>query len=116
MKKKTVELCQARQGDIFFEVVSNFKKTASMKQKTDNVLAYGEVTGHSHKVIEPSISECESYVDEKGDIYIMSRTTPIIVGHDEHNQITMPANTWICVTRQREYDPINEMRERKVAD
>ena len=106
---------QARQGDIFFEVVSK-PDVSKMKRKTDDTLAYGEVTGHSHRVMSPPMSECDSYVDEKGDIYIMSKTDTIVVGHDEHDQITMPPNNWICVTRQREYDPLSAARERKVLD
>jgi hypothetical protein len=39
-----------------------------------------------------------------------------LVGHDEHNVITLPANQWVCVTRQREYDPLSAERQRRVAD
>jgi hypothetical protein len=106
---------QKRQGDIFFETVKR-PSIQKMKSYENNILAYGEVTGHSHKIVSPAFSECESYVDEKGDIYIMSKTEPITIEHDEHSSITMPANEWICVTRQREYDPLTILRERKVAD
>ena len=103
---------QARQGDIFFKVVKELPK--NIQKKTDAILAYGEVTGHSHQITTP-ISDCESYVDENGDIYVRSQN-PILVGHDEHNTITLPANEWICVSRQREYDPMAEERQRRVAD
>jgi hypothetical protein len=106
---------QYRQGDIFFETVGK-PNVKVMKPYGNNVLAYGEVTGHSHKICDPPISECESYIDEKGDIYVMSPDSPLTVSHDEHDSITMPQGEWICVTRQREYDPLAEMRERKVAD
>ena len=104
---------QARQGDIFFRTVSKIP-TKGLKKKTDKILAYGEVTGHSHQ-ITTAISDCESYVDENGDIFIRS-TSEIQVGHDEHNTITLPANEWICVSRQRVYDPLAANRERRVAD
>ena len=107
---------QKRQGDIFFEVVRKPKGLGKMRKYDSNIIAYGEVTGHSHKVVEPAISECESYIDEKGDIYIMSKSSPITISHDEHGSVTMPANEWICITRQREYDPLAVIRERKVAD
>lgn len=103
---------QARQGDIFFKVVKELPK--KLQKKTDAILAYGEVTGHSHQITTP-ISDCESYVDESGDIYVRSQN-PILVGHDEHNTITLPANEWICVTRQREYDPLAVEKQRRVAD
>ena len=107
---------QKRQGDIFFETIKKPKNLKKMHRKTDNVIAYGKVTGHTHKIVSPSLSDCEVYVDEKGDIYARSATEPIEVSHDEHGSITMPANEWVCITRQREYDVISEMRERKVAD
>ena len=104
---------QSRQGDIFFERVSKLP-SKGLKKKTDAILAYGEMTGHSHSITTP-ISDCESYVDEQGDIYIRS-DKDIAVGHDEHNTITLPANEWICVSRQREYSPLEASRERRVAD
>jgi hypothetical protein len=104
---------QSRQGDIFFERVAKLP-SKGLKKKTDAILAYGELTGHSHKLTTP-ISDCESYVDEQGDIYIRSNKD-IAVGHDEHNTITLPANEWICVSRQREFDALSRSRERRVAD
>jgi len=103
----------SRQGDIWFEAVDKIP-SKGLKKKTDAILAYGEVTGHSHAVTTP-ISDCESYVDEKGDIYIRSENE-IVVGHDEHNVIDLPANQWVCVSRQREFDPLAANRERLVAD
>lgn len=104
---------QARQGDIFFQAVNKLP-SKGLKKKTDNILAYGEVTGHSHQ-ITTAISDCESFVDEQGDIFIRS-ATEIKVGHDEHSTITLPANQWICVSRQREYDYLSASRERRVLD
>jgi hypothetical protein len=105
---------QARQGDIFFRSISKLPEKANLNKKTDAILAYGEQTGHAHKLTTP-ISDCESYVDENGDIYIRS-DKEMNVGHDEHNTITLPANEWICVTRQKEFDPLAADKQRKVAD
>lgn len=99
---------QARQGDIFFKEVA--APPANLKKFEGTILAYGEVTGHSHKLKE---APTESYVDTNGDIYIRGGVS---VGHDEHSVINLPADTWVCVTRQREYDPLAEDRQRKVAD
>lgn len=106
---------QARQGDIYFKSCKK-PDLSKLKKKSDNILAYGEVTGHSHKIKSHNISEYESYSDENGDIFILSNDRPIEVGHDEHNVITCPPNTWICVSRQREYDPQAAELERRVAD
>jgi hypothetical protein len=103
---------QARQGDILA-----FSKNPPSKTKpfVGNVIAYGEVTGHSHRIMSPPMEQCDSVVDEKGDIYIRSQSS-IVMGHDEHGSITFPANQWICLTRQREFDPLAAERERKVQD
>jgi len=103
----------SRQGDIWFEAVDKIP-SKGLKKKTDTVFAAGEVTGHHHR-LTTDISDCESYVDEQGDIYIRSHKE-MKVGHEEHNTITLPANTWICVTRQRCYDPLAANKERKVLD
>ena len=105
---------QARQGDIFFKTVNEVPSKA--KPYNSNILAYGEVTGHSHKISSPSISEMESVVDEKGDIYVRSVKCDVIISHDEHNSITLPMGEWICVSRQKEFDPWSANRERQVAD
>jgi hypothetical protein len=103
---------QARQGDLFFKSISKIP-AKGLKKKTDGIFAYGELTGHAHK-LSTSISDCESYVDEQGDIYIRS-DKEMKVGHDEHDTIVLPANEWICVSRQVEYNALEKSRQR-VAD
>jgi len=105
---------QARQGDIFFQEVSAPKKTG--KSLSTPIIAYGEVTGHCHQIMDPSLEEMESVVDENGDIFVRNSNGPITIGHDEHGQVTLPKDTWVCITRQREYDPIEEIHERRVKD
>lgn len=107
---------QARQGDIFFAKVSKTNLPTTQKKLNTNILAYGEVTGHSHKITSPAFSELESVVDKNGDIYVMSPKSEITVSHDEHNSITLPAGEWFRISRQREYDPIAVEKERIVAD
>ena len=106
---------QARQGDVFFEAVSQLPNKKDLKKKNDPILAYGEVTGHSHKIMSPSMSEVESYVDENGDIFVKS-DQPITVGHDEHDTVTLDPGQFYCITIQREYDPAAAEKERRVAD
>lgn len=106
---------QARQGDVFFEVISADKVNKTHK-KNDPILAHGEVTGHCHKIYDPPISELEMYTDEAGDIFVMNPKGPIYVSHDEHGTVTLPQGQWIRITRQREYDPAANNRERRVAD
>lgn len=107
---------QARQGDIFFKVVGSKPTGKAIKPYNSNILAYGEVTGHAHKMISPAIEEMEMCTDQNGDIFVLSPNEDIKVWHDEHNTITLPKNHWICVSRQREYDPLSVEKQRRVAD
>jgi len=107
---------QARQGDLFFATVENKRDTSKMKPHPSPILAYGEATGHTHRIISPSMEELDSWVDSNGDIIICNPNGPIEVAHDEHGTITLPQGEQICISRQREYDPVAAMRERQVRD
>lgn len=109
-----MKVVQARQGDLLFQKVRN-KPVKYTLHKT-NVLAYGEVTGHRHQVTFPPFEDLDCLVDEKGDIYLHSDSQDIVIGHDEHQQITLPSGEWFRMTRQREYDPIAAEKERQVQD
>ena len=109
---------QARQGDIFFEVVDGPSEAALKKNQRHEtpVLAHGEVTGHTHAIATPHISQFQSYVDpDNGHVYVKS-ATQMSVDHDEHDTITMPKDEWIKISRQREYDPLSAEKERQVRD
>jgi hypothetical protein len=108
-----MKINQARQGDLFFKKVNGFPKNS--RPNKDKVLAYGEVTGHKHQIISPPMSKLDSYVDEKGDIYVRSSKEEIVIEHDEHGPIVLPPNQWFSISRQREFDAIKE-EERLVED
>lgn len=103
---------QARQGDVWMERVDRIPEKAKKQNSGPVILAHGEVTGHSHRVL--NWEDVTSYVDENGDIFISS-TKDIEVVHDEHGPITLPPGEY-CVTRQREYDAFAERKERQVLD
>lgn len=109
---------QARQGDIFFQKSGSLPSTAKKRnERGEIVLAYGEVTGHSHRV--SNWKNCDMATDTNGDIYVRSKTNePINIVHDEHGEITLDGSNgeWFCISRQREYDVFAEREERRVAD
>ena len=109
-QKNKVVSNQARQGDLFFERKS--KIPTDVQKTTNNILAYGEVTGHSHRVV--NFDEVDMSVDKEGHIWISSEK-PITIDHDEHGTITLDAGTY-CMTHQREYDANAREQERRVAD
>lgn len=113
----TNKMFSARQGDVYFKALPNKPNMKNMKKNTSPVLAYGEVTGHSHVIMSPALSELDSWVDEQGNILVYSETQDIHIGHDEHGGITLPAGSWYNISTQREFDPFNaEEQERRVRD
>lgn len=83
-----------RQGDILLVEVS---KVPENVKKTDNVLARGEITGHSHRMAGDQIQ-----VLQGDDQLFVSGIGELI--HEEHDAIPIDGN--YQVIRQREYNPI----------
>lgn len=98
MKKKTIK--QARQGDVFLELVSAIPKSAK-KQKTC-ILAYGEVTGHKHEI---STDEAFMWVDTDGRSYVEVYGNSATLIHAEHGPIALTGPAMYRVIQQREYSP-----------
>lgn len=92
-----------RQGDLLF--VKRNEMPKGLEKKKANVLAYGEVTGHSHRF------EFDSIVTFAGEEKTSWIDTPEVVTiiHEEHAPITLEKGIWE-VKRQREYSPQNNRR------
>lgn len=91
---------QYRQGDVFLMEVSKLPDNATQETAIDKiVLAYGEMTGHSHSV---RTEDAKLYRDHD-DSYLVVETKASLV-HEEHDTIPLPAGIY-KVIRQREYNP-----------
>lgn len=75
-----------------------------MKKRKEKVLAYGEVTGHAHRITQD--------VYEDGETCVFDGATEIT--HEEHKPVTLPDKKWRSGIVQ-EYDYFQEM-QRQVAD
>jgi len=104
MSKKETQL---RQGDVFLEKISALP--AGVKKK-DNVLAFGETTGHSHKF--PDQKCAQVYADESSNQFVEVTEKTMLV-HDEHTNHTVEPGIY-KVTIQREFDLVEGVR--KVSD
>lgn len=102
---------QYRQGDVFIEEIENIppfiNRKASIKGGNDVILAYGEVTGHAHRI--GNLGDLEFYNDPKSKHTSYLRILPGIrdfasLRHEEHRTIDLPPGSYI-VRRQREYQP-----------
>lgn len=88
-----------RHGDIMIEHTGAIPADARRLQHT--TLAYGEVTGHSHRVEAPE--KAVLWQHPNGDCYLhILETTRVI--HEEHHPITLAPGIY-RVWHQREYTP-----------
>lgn len=97
-----------RQGDILIrEVQSIPSKSEKQNRDGDIVLAWGETTGHRHRIDDPWVEEYKFDVDVF--LKVLKETQ---IKHEEHAPILLPKGVYKIV-RQREYSP-EEIR--RVAD
>jgi hypothetical protein len=122
---------QKRQGDIFFIPVTELPRGIKRGRK-DNIIAYGEITGHGHQVIIPEDSGFkikDLFFDVAGRTYIEVPTDlpfPLVIKHGlvkelpkieipgdkPHKPLILEPGIW-RVVRQREHQ---ENSPRTVAD
>lgn len=95
-----------RQGDVLLVQVSEIPADATpCNVDGDVILAYGEVTGHAHRLAEGSVKPLA-----KGGVWSASaeRFIQALDGakltHEEHGTIPIPAGNY-KVVQQREYSP-----------
>ena len=88
-----------RQGDVLIESIDAIPADAELREGPP-ILAYGEATGHSHRVEAPETAQVWVLY---GQLYLKLQSSATIV-HDEHGPITLPAGTY-RVWQQREYTP-----------
>ncbi|MCY0870621.1 MAG: hypothetical protein OWT27_08545 [Firmicutes bacterium] len=93
-----------RHGDVLIEQVEQLPKNA--KPSKEQVLAYGEVTGHAHRMQ----GDFEMYADEQGNLYFRTEMGAFVT-HEEHARIDFVPGVY-KVTRQREYNPFEDAIER----
>jgi hypothetical protein len=97
-----------RQGDIgLFSIDSIPEKAKKLKDKT---LAYGEVTGHSHRFEDENLIERFAY---KNKTYLqVFNSVPLV--HEEHKPLIIEKGIYEQI-QEKEYSPFDEAI-RKVVD
>jgi hypothetical protein len=97
-----------RQGDVLIKRIKAVPQNTAIKRES-GILAFGEVTGHCHKVENLDQAEVLEVGDE---LYLHVSEDGVRIIHDEHDPITLPSGNYE-VTLQREYSP---QEIRNVAD
>lgn len=90
-----------RQGDVLLQKIDSIPKGAIVK---DNVLAKGEITGHSHRIV----GNTQTYIMD-GQQFVMVNEASVLQ-HEEHKPITVPKGMY-KVRIQREYTLTEEVRQ-----
>ena len=89
-----------RQGDVLIRRVSTLPTTGT-QQRLTGILAYGEVTGHAHKVEDLAKAEV---LEVGGGLYLRVGEEGVRIVHEEHAPISLPPGNY-QVEIQREYTP-----------
>lgn len=99
-----------RQGDVLIRQRKAERPESATPIARDGaavILAYGEVTGHSHQILERDVT---FWLPEGlSGVRILDVPTGATVRHDEHDPIELPAGTY-DVFIQTEYSP-QELRQ-----
>ena len=104
---------QYRQGDVLLERISALPATAYLEHENGPcVLAYGEASGHAHQVRTQGRLWIDPAVPERRYLEV---TAPTQLEHEEHGAIALEPAVYE-VMLQREYDPAQPQRFRRVLD
>lgn len=88
-----------RHGDVLIAPARAIPADATPRHGT--TLAYGEITGHSHRVQDPDSAQL---FEVRGTLFLRVTAETATVIHEEHKPITLPRGTY-RVWMQREYTP-----------
>ena len=92
---------QARHGDVYLYQVAELPAQAQEHPRDgDVILAYGEVTGHAHRIASPSAKLWA--VDGTQDYLTVDEVATLT--HEEHQSITLQPGVY-RILHQREYSP-----------
>jgi hypothetical protein len=88
-----------RQGDVYLISVPALPAAGRVERRP--VLAEGEITGHAHRLQDPSTGRVFSVGNELF-LDVLADTATIV--HEEHGPVTLPRGGY-AVRIQREYSP-----------
>lgn len=97
------------QGDVGIKKVDELPSNIREVQPDNgrNVLAYGEVSGHSHSLPIDGTKLYRS--NDNNRLYLVVNNEKSLLTHEEHDPIEIPNGTYEIIP-QREYDDIEEWR------
>ncbi len=88
-----------RHGDVLIQSVRSLPD--GVEKQRSVILAEGEITGHSHRVLE---ADAATLFRDGPDMFLRVTAATATVVHEEHAPIELPRSLY-RVWRQREYTP-----------
>lgn len=94
----------ARQGDVILLAAGSIPGDAKPVERDANrvVLAYGEVTGHAHAILDADAELVEVKRTNERFLRVLAEAG-VTLSHEEHSAIVLPPGNYE-VRIQREYD------------
>ncbi len=89
-----------RQGDVLIRRIKSLP-TQKAQPRLTGILAYGEVTGHAHRIEDLTHAEVLELAE---GLYLRVGAEGVRIVHEEHAPVTLPAGNY-QVEIQREYTP-----------
>jgi hypothetical protein len=105
----------ALHGDVIIQRVEAVPENFSaMEVEPNSCLAYGELTGHAHKLFGTPGVDFDVRVNPTTKERHLRVVNPVALRHQEHSPIVLPPGDY-KIDIQREYDPFEKL-VRQVAD
>lgn len=101
-----------RHGDVLLTRVDNLPKGKEIPHEGEYILAYGEVTGHAHRLTVEQKDGMK--ILQSNGIFYISLTIPAPLTHEEHKTIEVQPGIY-RIGQEREYDYCS-MEMRRIAD
>lgn len=104
-----------RQGDVMLvevDQIPEFAQPAPVREDGKVVLAWGEVTGHHHRIETNNSAPSARLWDAGAERYLQVVKDGVHLRHEEHSAAVLPTGAFL-VTIQTEYTP---QALRRVAD
>lgn len=99
---------QIRQGDLLFEKL-DWEPTGSFLRSKENIIEYGEETGHAHALATPGTADL-MVREGTNQVDYLNVLNPTTIIHDTHKSVDLSEGIWVVI-RQKSLD----LRERGVS-
>jgi hypothetical protein len=93
-----------QQGDVVMKSINDFPEGERVQdqQMKSKILAFGEVTGHAHRLADPEDLAVETF--RILNVIYMNVKRPTMLNHEEHNTIEIPPGKYeIGIVRETDH-------------